>query len=114
MQEKLIVIKNNRTIQGFKHFVNELAAAVKDGWYPLPPDKMGLYDTPNFLNSFAVKVYKEDEPYKILDDKTLKKDELESLAKKYEIELPEGMNAPAAIRKYMKEVLLSRLEIETE
>ena len=108
MNSKRILVKG-RNPKGFVQFLKEVHEALNEGWDvidgKLPLSKVG------YARSFGITLFK-DESLHILDDPKSKKPDLLAYAEEVGIEVPEGMHAPAAIKKFLKEELGKKEESE--
>ena len=88
------------TPYGMEKFYNEFVEAIKDGWV-FDFRKGNL----RYGATHAVTLFKkvEEDPLVYLEDKTTTKVELKEFAESLGVELPEGMNLPAQMRKYIRE-----------
>ncbi len=122
MQSKLIRAPSNkgRNPKALLTFLHQVKEALDEGWELKPVSEISMRDFPNFMVGFSVMMYKSEEEVvipldilEVLEDKSLKKDDLKVICQEQDIEYPEEIKQPASVRKHLKGVIKARRESVT-
>lgn len=109
---KIIHIRNRPGNSGFVMLIKEVMEAAKEGWI-VDESCVGIYNGPLIYGQWRISLFKESEEelLSILDNPKSKGKELIDWAlAEHNIQVPEELNKPAQIKKYIKTALESKPE----
>jgi hypothetical protein len=114
--KKIIHIRNRPGNSGFVHLIKEVIEAAKEG-YIVDESQVGIYTGPLIHGQWRISLFKEveEEAVSILDNPKSKGKELIDWAlSEHDIVVPEELNKPAQIKKYIKTLLEAKGDVSPD